>query len=199
MRMAQIPTTSISLLKAIASGTDNARWSEFVRIYEQPMRAFVRARFKSVDEDDVLQESMIALMRRMPDYHYTPDAGGHFRNYLLGIVGHKAKDAVRKQVREAGKRERAKCASAADAERGDDAEYEEWKLSAMNAALEQLLSDESVNARSREIFRHVALLHEPPAQVAEAFGVSRANVDQIKRRLVLRLTDLVGKMVGGSW
>ncbi len=199
MRMAQIPVTSISLLKALASGTENARWAEFVRIYEQPMRSFLRARFQSVDEDDVLQESMIALMRRMPDYHYTPDAGGHFRNYLLGIVSHKAKDAVRKQVREAGKRERAKsCPAAFSPRSADDAEYEEWKLAAMNAALEQLLSDESVNARSREIFRHVALMHEPPAQVAEAFGVSRANVDQIKRRLVLRLTDLVRKMVGDS-
>ncbi len=197
--MAQIPMTSISLLKDLASGTDNARWAEFVRIYEQPMRAFLKARFRSVDEDDVMQETMIALMRRMPDYHYTPDVGGHFRNYLFGILSHKAKDAVRRQVREAGKRERAKAGSAAETPRTDDTEYEEWKFAAMNAALEQLLSDESVNARSREIFRHVALLHESPADVAQAFGVSRANVDQIKRRLILRLTDLVGKMVDGSW
>jgi RNA polymerase sigma factor (sigma-70 family) len=142
---------------------------------------------------------MVALMRRMPDYHYTPDSNGHFHNYLTGILKHKAEDAIRRRERESGRRERMR-RSAADAPRDDGiaarerAEEDEWRLAAMNAALEQLLSDESVNARSREVFRHVALLHEPPAEVAAAFGISRANVDTIKRRLVLRLSELVRSM-----
>ena len=196
--MSQVPATSVSLLRDIASGTENARWAEFVRIYEEPMRAFLAARFPSVEADDVLQETMIALMRVMPDYHYTPDGNGHFRNYLVGILKHKAEDAIRRQSRESDRRERIR-KSAADAPRraqapGEADEEESWRLAAMNTALEQLLSDESVNARSREVFRHVALLHEPPAEVAAAFGISRANVDQIKRRLVLRLSELVKTM-----
>ena len=196
--MSQVPATSVSLLRDIASGTENARWAEFVRIYEEPMRAFLAARFPSVESDDVLQETMIALMRVMPDYHYTPDGNGHFRNYLVGILKHKAEDAIRRQSRESVRRERIR-KSAADAPRrtqspGEADEEESWRLAAMNAALEQLLSDDSVNARSREVFRHVALLHEPPAEVAAAFGISRANVDQIKRRLVLRLSELVKTM-----
>ena len=196
--MSQVPATSVSLLRDIASGTENARWAEFVRIYEEPMRAFLAARFPSVEADDVLQETMIALMRVMPDYHYTPDGNGHFRNYLVGILKHKAEDAIRRQSRESDRRERIR-KSAADAPRraqapGEADEEGSWRLAAMNAALEQLLSDESVNARSREVFRHVALLHEPPAEVAAAFGISRANVDQIKRRLVLRLSELVKTM-----
>ncbi len=196
--MSQVPATSVSLLRDIASGTENARWAEFVRIYEEPMRAFLAARFPSVEADDVLQETMIALMRVMPDYHYTPDGNGHFRNYLVGILKHKAEDAIRRQSRESDRRERIR-KSAADAPRrahapGEADDEEGWRLAAMNAALEQMLSDESVNARSREVFRHVALLHEPPAEVAAAFGISRANVDQIKRRLVLRLSELVKTM-----
>lgn len=196
--MSQVPATSVSLLRDIASGTENARWAEFVRIYEEPMRAFLAARFPSVEADDVLQETMIALMRVMPDYHYTPDGNGHFRNYLVGILKHKAEDAIRRQSRESDRRERIR-KSAADTPRrahapGEADDEEGWRLAAMNAALEQMLSDESVNARSREVFRHVALLHEPPAEVAAAFGISRANVDQIKRRLVLRLSELVKTM-----
>ena len=199
VRMAQVPKTSVSLLKDLASGTESARWAEFVRMYEEPMRSFLAARFPSVEADDVLQETMIALMRVMPGYHYTPDSGGHFRNYLAGILKHKAEDAIRRRERESGRRERMR-RSAADAPRDDGiaarerTEEDEWRLAAMNAALEQLLSDESVNARSREVFRHVALLHEPPAEVAAAFGISRANVDTIKRRLVLRLSELVRSM-----
>ena len=189
--MANAPVTSITLLKSLASGTDNARWAEFFRIYEQPMRSFLSARFPSVDADDAIQETMVALMRRMPDYHYTPDSNGHFHNYLTGILKHKAEDALRREARESGKRDRLKERGAADAPREDP---DDWKLAAMNAALEQLLSDESVNARAREVFRHVALMHEPPAEVAAAFGISRTNVDQIKRRMVQRLSTLVSSM-----
>ena len=189
--MANAPATSITLLKSLASGTDNARWAEFFRIYEQPMRSFLSARFPSVDADDAIQETMVALMRRMPDYHYTPDSNGHFHNYLTGILKHKAEDALRREARESGKRDKLKERGAADAPREDP---DDWKLAAMNAALEQLLSDESINARAREVFRHVALMHEPPAEVATAFGISRANVDQIKRRMVQRLSVLVSSM-----
>ncbi len=189
--MANAPVTSITLLKSLASGTDNARWAEFFRIYEQPMRSFLSARFPSVDADDAIQETMVALMRRMPDYHYTPDSNGHFHNYLTGILKHKAEDALRREARESGKRDKLKERGAADAPREDP---DDWKLAAMNAALEQLLSDESVNARAREVFRHVALMHEPPAEVAAAFGISRTNVDQIKRRMVQRLSILVSSM-----
>ena len=189
--MANAPATSITLLKSLASGTDNARWAEFFRIYEQPMRSFLSARFPSVDADDAIQETMVALMRRMPDYHYTPDSNGHFHNYLTGILKHKAEDALRREARESGKRDKLKERGAADAPREDP---DDWKLAAMNAALEQLLSNESVNARAREVFRHVALMHEPPAEVAAAFGISRTNVDQIKRRMVQRLSVLVSSM-----
>ena len=189
--MANAPVTSITLLKSLASGTDNARWAEFFRIYEEPMRSFLSARFPSVDADDAIQETMVALMRRMPDYHYTPDSNGHFHNYLTGILKHKAEDALRREARESGKRDKLKERGAADAPREDP---DDWKLAAMNAALEQLLSDESVNARAREVFRHVALMHEPPAEVAAAFGISRTNVDQIKRRMVQRLSVLVSSM-----
>ena len=77
-----------------------------VRIYEEPMRAFLRVRFPSVDADDVLQETLIALTKRMPGYHYTPDSNGHFRSYLMGILKHKAEDALRRETREMGRRDR---------------------------------------------------------------------------------------------
>ena len=186
------PATSITLLKGLASGTDDARWLEFHRIYEQPMRAFLRAHYPSVDEDDAIQETMIALTKCMPEYHYVPDENGHFRCYLCGILKHKAEDAMRRQARESGRIKRLRGQSLEPPRRGDDSD--DWRLAAMNAALEQLLSDESVNARTREVFRHVAVMHEPPEEVAAAFGITRNNVDQIKNRLVQRLSRLVAAM-----
>lgn len=42
----------------------------------------------------------------MPGYHYTPDSNGHFRSYLMGILKHKAEDALRRETREMGRRDR---------------------------------------------------------------------------------------------
>ncbi|MBR1921585.1 MAG: sigma-70 family RNA polymerase sigma factor [Kiritimatiellae bacterium] len=189
-----VPATSITLLKDLSTGAESVRWAEFVRLYEEPMRGYLRRRFPSADEDDVLQETLIALTKRMPGYHYTPDRNGHFRNYLTGILRHKAEDALRRQAREAGKRERMRAKIAADATRPGDGDDETWKYDAMHAALEQLLSDASVSARLREVFRHLVVLHERPRDVADAFGLTRRNVDLIKHRLVRRLQSLVDAM-----
>lgn len=192
--MPQIPRTSVTLLKALASETASVRWTEFFRRYEETMRSFLAARYPSVEADDVMQETMLALTRRLPDYHYVPDRNGHFRNYLTGIVKHKAEDALRRQARESARR--AGLAALGDrvappAQEDDDGQ---WRVSAMHAALDQLMADPSMEPRTREIFRHVALMHEPPESVAAQFGTTRNNVDQIKKRLVGRLAKRIAAM-----
>ena len=57
--------------------------------------------------------------------------------------------------------------------------------------MRQLLADESILERNRLIFRRVAMDGETPDAVAEAFGVTRAAVDQTKKRLTDRLRALV--------
>lgn len=201
--MANVPTTSVSLLKDIASGSANARWAEFYRAYESAMRGFLRERFPSVEADDAIQETLIALMKALPDYRYVPDEKGHFRNYLTGILAHKATDLLRSRARESRNRERFAGEPrevGGSATRGADElleadERSAFEEAALNAALEQLLHDQTLSATHREIFRHVALLHEPPADVAAAFGVTRNNVDQIRSRMTGRLEALVRAML----
>ena len=53
--MSNTPLTSITLLKAIASGAENVRWTEFVLRYDALMRDFLRSRFPTVEADDVIQ------------------------------------------------------------------------------------------------------------------------------------------------
>ena len=185
-----IPTTSITLLKDLARGAAGARWTEFYRVYEEPMRGFMRTKFPSVEPDDAIQETMVALAQALPDYHCTPDEKRHFRNYLMGILKHKAADLLKRQVRESN----ARAVLRDDDTSATSEEDEEWKFAAMESAVEQLMADPSINPRTREIFRHVALLHEAAADVARLFGVSRNNVDQIKNRLIRRLSEMVAAM-----
>lgn len=189
-----IPKTSITLLKDLANGAGSARWAEFIRRYESPMRGFLRKRYPSVEADDVLQNAFVALMKALPNYNCTSDERGYFRDYLMGVLRHKAADAIKKRAAESEKlmrfaKERdCHCATATDEE--DDA----WRTALMNAAIEQLMSDASIAPRTREIFRHVALMHEPPEGVAAQFGTTRGNVDVIKKRMIGRLSELVRKM-----
>ena len=190
-----IPTTSITLLKDLARGAESVRWAEFYRTYEEPMRGFLRTRFPSVEEDDAIQETMAALVTALPDYHSTPDEHRHFRNYLMGILKHKAADLLKRQTRESETRMGLKNEPMQKREKAEeDAEENEWRFAAMESAVEQLMADPSINPRTREIFRHVALLHEPAADVARLFGVSRNNVDQVKNRLIRRLSERIAAM-----
>lgn len=195
----EIPVTSVSLLKDLSGGSTAVRWTEFYRRYEPVMRTFLATRFPSVEADDAIQESMVSLMNALPEYRYTPDSNGHFRNYLIGIVKHKALDALRreasrsavKSAMEKDERARTMLTARADVPCGED---DDWRHSAMEAALDQVLADDTISARTREVFRHVALMHERPEDVASQFGIARNCVDQIKSRMISRLSRLVTAM-----
>jgi DNA-directed RNA polymerase specialized sigma24 family protein len=59
--VAKIPTTSTTLLRDVANDSQHARWGEFVARYRPAMEAFMRVRFPSLDADDVIQETLVAV------------------------------------------------------------------------------------------------------------------------------------------
>ena len=187
--MPSAPTTSVSLLRTLANDSTSSRWDEFYARYEGVMRAFLGGRFPSLEADDIIQETMTALVRKMPAYRYVPDRNGHFRNFLVGILKHKAMDALSRRSRESSAREALK-----NEPRPAPAEDNAWRVSAMEVALAQLLADDSVNPMHRTVFRRVALMHEKPNDVAAALGISRANVDAIKKRMIERLSESVARL-----
>ena len=196
--MAAIPQTSVSLLEALSGDATSVRWTEFHNKYAGAMRAFLQAKFPVVEADDVIQETLVALVRCLPRYRYVPDEHGYFHNYLIGIVDHKAKDALRRQAAHAALKKKIE-----EEEKGrtiplrqpdDEAAEAAWQNTVKEAALGQLLADDSISLATREVFRHVALMHEAPAEVASQFGITRNNVDQIKARMIARLKELIAGM-----
>lgn len=183
-----VPQTSITLLNALKDDPGSARWAEFLRVYEGPMRSFLAVHYPTVEADDILQETILALMKCLPDYHYVPDEKGHFHNYLTGILKYKALDAIREKQRTQKALDRLREESEPVPEQ--PAEDEEWKNRVMEAALQQVLSDLSIDSQKREIFRQVALQHEKPEIVAQRYGTTRGNVDVIKNRIIKRLHEI---------
>lgn len=189
------PATKISLIETISNCPDSARWTEFCRIYEQPMRAYLATHFPTIEADDVIQETLVALMKALPNYRYDPDRKGHFRNYLIGIIRHKAVSEIRRRQAEADNIDAyAKNRVEHFHDDEDDANSDSMRKAIFEAAVTQLMADDSISSATREIFRHVVLMHEKPAQVAAEFGTTRNNVDQIKNRMINRLSELVQSM-----
>ena len=89
-----IPETSTTLLRNVRDA-EHPRWPEFVAKYRPMMEAYLKARFPTLEADDIIQETFAALCAILPGYIYDPDEKGHFRNYLTGILRNKARRALR--------------------------------------------------------------------------------------------------------
>lgn len=187
------PTTSTTLLKCLGDA-QSARWSEFVERYEPSMRAFLAASFPSVPAEDIMQETLVALVGAMPSYVYSPKEKGHFRNYLFGILRHKALRYLRERGREKeALRELAKMVQ--NEPQADEADEAAFRESAYELALAELLANPAILPQTKRIFTRVAIDGEKPEAVAAAFGVTRNSVDQTKARMVARLRQIKDRLL----
>ena len=165
-------------------------------MYASTIDGFLFKHFPTVDAEDVVQETLRALVEKLPLYEYDPDTKGHFRNYLIGIVRFKAIEQLKRRKRDA------ELKKALETQEQLNWEYERqsysvdlrnWQREAYEAALAQFMADPGLSDRDKDIFRRVALRGESPEDVARMFGIKRNNVDQIKARMVAKLKELALK------
>jgi RNA polymerase sigma factor (sigma-70 family) len=190
----KIPTTSTTLLRDLAQDSQHARWGEFAQRYRPMMEAFMRERFPTVDADDAVQETLIALIKVFPVYRYSPEETGAFHNYLTGILRRRALRMIEKETRR--KNKEIKYQEIADFSNADDDKVaSQWRESVFEIAMQQLLADESINDRTKQGFVRVAVNGEKPESVAESFGITRNAVDQMKARMKNRLRELADALI----
>lgn len=188
-----VPVTSVSLLKVLGEDSQSPRWTEFANKYASIIDGFLYKYFPSVEASDVVNETLMALVEKLPLYEYDPDTKGHFRNYLIGIVRFKAIEQIKKRKRESDIREAVETNAKLEWEYEKESysvDLRDWRREAYEAALTQFLADDKISTRDKEIFRRVALRGESPEDVAKIFEIKRNNVDQIKARMVAKLKEL---------
>ena len=166
----------------------------FYSRYRPMMRAYLRARFPSIDADDVIQETFVALAKLLPDYKYDPKKKGSFHNFLTGVLRNKALCALESRNRKMSIEERMKIKVAADWKSVREQTYEEWRKEVFEVALQQLLSDNSIHDRTKQAFIRTAIKGEHSDAVAESLGVPRNTVNKMKSRMLAVLRDLVEKL-----
>lgn len=84
----------------------------------------MRERFPSVEADEAIAETLIALVDVFGSYRYDPEETGRFHNYLTGVLRHKALRLHKQAQRERSLRERA---AEEPKEPSDDPEEENYR------------------------------------------------------------------------
>jgi RNA polymerase sigma factor (sigma-70 family) len=101
--MSLIPTRE-SLLSRLRDWADDESWSEFFHTYWRMLyEVALRAGLREEEAQEAVQETVIAVARKMPGFHYDP-ALGSFKGWLLRIARRRIVDQFRKRGSRGGER-----------------------------------------------------------------------------------------------
>ena len=198
-------TTSESLLDRLRTLDGHTAWQEFYRLYWGAILCY--ARKLGLDEhaaQEVLQETMVALMRILPGFAYDRRKG-RFRNFLLTIVHRKSLAALRRTRRERDSRapwaesEHTIGDDAAGSDREADAEAKTaWREALVGEAMRELKADPGLEAHTFAVFEAYVLEKKPATALAAEFGLKINAVYQIKDRLLRRIERRVAQLMRDS-
>lgn len=201
--------TRHSLLSRLRNLDDTDSWHTFFNNYWRLLYNVARKSGLNDDEaQDVVQETVIAVARKMPEFRYDP-ARGSFKQWLLLITRRRIHDHLRRAYRtlpdSEGVVERNKVAveevPAAslppDAEM--DAEWDaEWRANLLQAALARLR--QTANPKHYQVFDYCVLQDLGASEVARMLGMNAAQVYLVKHRMshaVRQTVKAIERELGG--
>ena len=197
-------STHATLLKKLAAGENPAAWREFCDRYGELIRGFAKRKgLQSSDCDDVVQETLLALIKSMPKFQYEPGKG-KFRSYLKTIVLHVIFQRSRQKRGQVSLGEiEATVGSWADGDFADaktaadpetEAQWEaEWRQYHLRQAMRTIEAE--FNENDRAAFDAYAVAGQDVRETAESLGMSVDQVYQAKSRILKRLGQLVEQQV----
>ena len=178
-----IPTRQ-SLLSRLKNWQDEDSWKAFFDTYWRLIYGVARkAGLNDAEAQDVVQETIISVAKKMPEFKYDPEAGS-FKGWLMQLTRWRITDQVRKKHYEKeGKRypkeealsttllETRPDASVFDLEKVWD---QEWHRNMMDVALEKV--KRQVKPAQFQMF-HLHVIKKIPARtVADRLNVKLAEV-----------------------
>jgi len=189
-----IPTRT-SLINRLKHWSDNQSWEEFFNTYAKMIYHFaVKAGLNDADAQDVVQETVLKVAKKIPDFKYDR-AIGSFKGWLLKIARRKVIDQFRKrklgQVHGAHKPDETARTSTIHKipdpapSRLEVIWEEEWKVRIVEIATERV--KRRVTPMHYQIFDMYAVRNWPVEKVTRALGVSVDQVYQAKRRISVLL------------
>lgn len=183
-----IPTRA-SLLSRLKDLDDQESWQDFYNTYCRLIFSVaLKAGLSRAEAEEVLQETVIAVARKMKEFKYDP-ALGSFKRWLLNLTQWRIADQYRKRPRHAAKEADGDGKTDLLEQVADPASLEgfariwdeEWKNNLMAVATERV--KDKVSPRQFQIFQLYALRGWPVGKVAQTLAVSRTHVYVAKHRV----------------
>ena len=200
-----IPTRR-SLLNRLKSWEDQQSWQEFFNTYSKLIYRFAaKAGLTDAEAQDVVQETVIIVARKIPDFQYDP-ALGSFKSWLLLITRRRIEKQLKKrlplQVEQAATQIARNRASARHSDDGtrtatvervaDPQSFDlnaawnaEWEKNLWDAAIARVKAQ--LKPKQFQMFDHYVIKEWPVRDVARALGVSIAHVYVNKHRVAALL------------
>jgi RNA polymerase sigma-70 factor (ECF subfamily) len=174
-------------------------WKEFYHLYWRAILGYARKLgLDGHQAEEVLQETMVALMRILPEFAYDPSRG-KFRNFLLTIVHRKSLAALRRAQRISATHvpwEESEAGGLGHPCEVDSGEAEvRWREVLMAEAIRELRADQTIERKTLAVFEAYVIQKKDAAEVAACHGLKENAVYQIKNRLVRRLQRRVRQLL----
>ena len=193
--MSRIPDTPVTLIARMAAqvtGEDEATWVKFFELYQPVIRHFAEFAGARSDTDDVVQDMMVKLVDVFRSGAYRPEKG-RFRAFLATITRREVINRWQKaQVRAADRHVSLNRTTAQEIVVQPEAAAildAKWRLAQHAAAVEHVLTRTALAQKSKDVYRAYVLEEKPIGEVAEAFGIPRNTVSQIKTRVDAMIAD----------
>jgi RNA polymerase sigma-70 factor (ECF subfamily) len=197
----ELVPTRRTLLERLRDLDDLSAWQEFFKIYWKLIYcAAVKAGLSDSEAEEVVQETIIGVSRRMPEFRYDP-AVCSFKGWLMHVTRRRIIDALRRRGRRifeplpGDTRTGEGMAQAAPPAAEDEfAEIwdQEWDRNLVDSALEEAKS--AVKPEHYQIFYLHSVKNMPARQVADLMKVSTAKVYVASHRVSLVVKKNVQKL-----
>lgn len=186
-------STSHSLLAQVVAGPNSLAWQRWHALYEPLIRGWLRKhQMVAADRDDVVQEVLTVVVRRLPEFHHNGRVGA-FRLWLKTITINCLRDHWKRQQNHP---QQSSALSALDDwadDRGSlsqlwDLEHDRHLVQKLLGLLQAEFTPETWNA-----FQLLVIAGRPAAAVAQELQISVNAVYIAKSRILTRLrTEAAG-------
>jgi RNA polymerase sigma factor (sigma-70 family) len=202
-RIDEFLPTRKSLLTRLKNWDDQDGWREFFDTYWKLIYSVGRkAGFTDAEAQDLVQETMMSVAKKMRGFKYDP-AIGSFKTWLLLNVRSRIADHLRKrnaasrpQFVDGDKTELLNSAVDPSVRNLDGIWEEEWQRNLFDVALQNVKSE--VSARQFQIFELYVLQELPLGMLASRLGVNIGQVYLAKHRVSQLLKKEVKRLEAKS-
>jgi RNA polymerase sigma factor (sigma-70 family) len=196
-----IPTRT-TLLERLKDWRDNPSWQEFFDTYWKLIYGFaIRSGLNEVEAQDVVQETMLAVAKHIPNFKYDRNIGS-FKHWLLNMTRWRISDQIRRRENyapaidedHATETQTGRVNKVPDPASLDlDALWEaEWEKNLLDTAVNKV--KRQLDPEKYQIFDFLVNKEWPAQKVADAFGLSVNQVYLAKHRVTELIKEEIDRL-----